>query len=311
VKLAFIGIGALGGYFGGRLAKAGNDVVFFARGETLAALRRDGLRVESIAGDFSLPRVNATDNPHESGQVDAVFMTVKAWQVPDAALQIRSMVGPQTVVVPLQNGVDAYAQLAAALGDDHILGGLCHIIAFASAPGVVRHTGIKPLITIGEWRNTRTSRLSKLVECLTQAGIDARVPENIQVALWDKFMYIASFAGVGAVTRAPIGIVRSVPETRSLLERAMREAVCLARAHGIAVSDDSIAAALKLVDSLPPEGMASMQRDVAAGRPSELAALSGAVVRLGQQHGLSTPVHEFIYSSLLPSELRARGQVRF
>ncbi|MFZ3213857.1 MAG: 2-dehydropantoate 2-reductase [Terriglobales bacterium] len=311
MKIAFIGIGALGGYFGGRLAKAGNDVVFIARGATLEALRKNGLRVESPLGDFSLPQVQATDDPASAGHVDAVFVTTKAEQVPEAAEQIRSLVGPETVVVPFQNGVEAYDQLAAVLGPEHVLGGMCHVIAMVVAPGVIRHGGLTALITVGEWSNQHTPRLERLVECLRAAGLDTRVPESVQVALWEKFEFIASYGGVGAVTRAPAGVTRSLPETRSLLERAMQEIVGLANACGIPVPGQSVASTLKFIDSLPPDGTASMQRDIVAGRPSELEAQSGAVVRLGRARKFATPVHEFIYHALLPGELRARGKISF
>ncbi len=155
MRIAFIGIGALGGYFGGRLAKAGNDVIFIARGAMLETLRKDGLRVESPSGDFVLPKVQATGDPTGVGHVDAVFVTTKAWQVTEAALQIRNTIGPETVVVPLQNGVEAYDQLAAVLGSEHVLDGMCHILAMVTAPGVVRHIGSKALITIGERNNVR------------------------------------------------------------------------------------------------------------------------------------------------------------
>jgi 2-dehydropantoate 2-reductase len=311
MKIAFMGIGGLGGYFGGRLAKAGNDVVFVARGAMLEALQRNGLRVESPLGDITLPQANATSDPAGVGPVDAVFVTTKAWQVTQAAQQIRGMIGPQTVVVPFQNGVEAYDQLVAVLGPEHILGGMCHVIAMVEAPGVIRHLGFDPLITIGEWNNEQTPRLARLVECLRAAGLETRVPDNIQVALWEKFEFIASFGGVGGVTRAPAGVIRSVPETRSLLERAMREIVGLARAGGVPVADESVANTMKFIDSLPPGGTASMQRDLIAGRPSELEAQSGAVVRLGRARGFSTPVHEFIYNAMLPGELRARGRLSF
>ncbi len=309
MKFAFVGIGALGGYFGGRLAKAGNEVVFLARGATLEALRHDGLRVESVLGDFSLTRVNATDRAEEVGQPDAVFVTTKTWQVPEAAHQILPIVGPGTVVIPLQNGVEAYDQLAEVVGAERVLGGLCHVIAFATAPGVIRHIGPKPLITLGEWDNSRTPRLERLAEALAAAGIDTRVPPDFRAALWEKFMYIAPFGGVGSVTRAPIGEVRSLPETRALLQRAMEEIRSLARAHGIELGEQVVSRLMRLVDSLPADATASMQRDVAAGRPSELAALSGAVVRLGRAKQVNIPVHEFIYAALLPGELRARGEL--
>jgi 2-dehydropantoate 2-reductase len=309
MKVAVVGVGGVGGYFGGRLAKAGNDVVFITRGKTLDALRTSGLRVESINGDFSVPQVHAAKDAAATGQVDAILVGVKAWQVPEVAAQIAPLMGPNTLVLPLQNGVDAYEQLASAVGREHVLGGLCHIIAFVTAPGVIKHGGINPLITVGEWNNQHTARLEKLVATLKAAGIETRVPDDIQVALWDKFMYIASFAGVGAVTRAPIGTVRSVPEARSLLERAMREVVGLAHASGVALPDEAVTKAMKLVDSLPAEGTASMQRDIAAGKPSELGALSGAVVRLAREKRVSTPIHEFIYAALLPSEMKARGEI--
>lgn len=311
MKIAFIGIGALGGYFGGRLAKAGNDVIFIARGAMLEALRNSGLRLETPEGDIVLPQVNATGDPTEVVQVDAVFVTTKTWQVPEAAYQIRSMVGPETVVVPLQNGVEAYDQLAAVLGSEHVLGGMCHISAAVTAPGVVRHMGIAPLITLGEWNNVRTPRLSRLADCLRAAGLGVNIPDSIQSAIWEKFEFIASFGGVGGVTRAPIGVMRSVPQTRSLLERAMQEIVGLARACGVPVADDSVAQTMKFVDSLPPAGTASMQRDLAAGRPSELEAQSGAVVRLGRSKNFPTPIHQFLYTALLPGELRARGELAF
>ena len=311
MKIAFIGIGGLGGYFGGRLAKAGNDVIFIARGAMLDALRQNGLRVESPLGDFALPKIQATGDLASVGHVDAVFVTTKAWQVTEAAQQIRGMVGPEIMVVPLQNGVEAYDQLAAVLGPEHVLGGMCHVIAMVIAPGVIRHGGLTALITVGEWNNTRTARLDRLVECLRAAGLETRVPENIQVSLWEKFEFIASLGGVGAVTRAPAGVIRSVPEARSLLERAMQEIVGLARACGVPVPSESVADTMKFVDSLPPDGTASMQRDLIAGRPSELEAQSGAVVRLGHARNFSTPVHEFIYNALLPGELRARGKISF
>ena len=311
MKIAFMGTGALGGYLGGRLARTGNDVTFVARGAMLEALRKNGLRVESPLGDFALPKVQATGDPASVKHVEAVFVTTKAWQVPDAAQQIRGMVGPETAVIPLQNGVEAYDQLAVALGVEHVLGGMCHVIAMVIAPGVIRHGGLKALITIGEWNNARTARLDRLVECLTAAGLETRVPENVQVALWEKFEFIASFGGVGAVTRAPAGVICSVPEARSLLERAMSEIVGLARAGGVPVPDESVTNTMKFFDSLPPDGTASMQRDLIAGRPSELEAQSGAVVRLGHARNFPTPVHEFLYNALLPGELRARGKISF
>lgn len=311
MRIAFIGIGALGSYFGGQLAKAGNDVIFIARGAMLEALRKEGLRVESPLGNFALPTVHATSDPAGVGLVDAVFVTTKAWQVTEAAQQIRSTIGPETIVVPLQNGVEAYDQLAAVLGSEHVLEAMCHILAMVTAPGVVRHAGAKALITVGERNNMRTQRLERLVECLSAAELDTRIPDNIQVALWEKFEFVASFGAVGAVTRAPAGVIRSLPESRSLLERAVQEIAGLARASDIPVPNESVASTMKLVDSAPADATSSMQRDLVAGRPSELEAQSGAVVRLGFASHFPTPVHEIIYKALLPGELRSRGKLTF
>ncbi len=311
MKLAFVGIGGLGAFFGGRLTKYGNDVVFIARGAMLQALRNNGLRVESALGDFTLPEVNATDDPAQAGQPDAIFVTTKTWQVPEAAKHIRPMVGPNTTVVPLQNGVEAYGQLAVELGADHVIGGLCHVMAFVTAPGAVKQMGFTPIVTLGEWNNQRSPRVERLIECMKTAGFDARIPDDIRVALWEKFMFIATFGGVGGVTRAPIGIMRTVPQVRTLLQRSLEEIMNVARAHGVAVPDRSVQEALKFIDSLPVNGTASMQRDVMAGRPSELEAMSGAIVRLGKAKATATPVHDFLYSALLPGELRSRGEVSF
>jgi 2-dehydropantoate 2-reductase len=311
MRIAVFGTGAVGGYFGGRLAQAGEDVVFIARGEQLRALRDRGLRVDSIKGDFTLRPVQATDDPAEVGVVDAVLLGVKAWQVTEAAHACRPLVGPETFVLPLQNGVEAPSQLAAVLGAEHVLGGLCRIISFVEEPGHVRHAGWEPYVALGELDNRTSERTGRLRAAFARAGVAAEIPPDIQVAMWEKFLFIASFSGVGAVTRAPAGVLRSLPETRRMLEQAMREILAVARAREIALPEEAIQQTMALVDRLPPEGTASMQRDIMAGRPSELEAQNGAVVRLGQEVRVATPLHAFIYHSLIPLELRARGRSQF
>jgi len=324
MRVAVYGAGGVGGYFGGRLAQAGEEVVFIARGEHLQAMRSYGLRVDSILGDFVQP-VQATDDPAQAGPVDAVLVAVKAWQVPEAAQAMRPLVGPDTFIVPLQNGVEAPAQLAAALGAEHVLGGLCRIVSLIAAPGHIRHVGLTPSVAFGElsWAETRFSALRKIlvsdpgrVERLRHAfaraqGLTVEIPADIQAAMWEKFLFIASLGGVGAVTRAPAGVLCSLPETRQLLEQAMQEVLSVARARGIALPDDVVARTMAYVDRLAPATTASMQRDIVEGRPSELAAQNGAVARLGEEVGVATPAHSFIYSSLLPAELRARGELQF
>jgi 2-dehydropantoate 2-reductase len=307
VRIAVFGTGGVGGYFGGRLAEAGEDVVFIARGEHLAAIREQGLRVSSVAGDFIIRPAAATDTPVAVGPVDLILVGVKAWQVSAAALAMRPLIQPLTVVLPLQNGIEAPQQLAEVLGERHVLGGLCRILAFVGGPGYIRHTGVEPYLAFGELNNSSSERTEQLVETFSRAqGIRVEIPADIQVAMWSKFLFIASLSGMGAVTRVPIGEIREHPETREMLIQAMEEIHTIALRRGIRLPDDIVATTLDLIDGVPPEGTASMQRDVMEGRPSELDAQSGAVVRLGQQMGVEVPVHSFIYRALLPLERRVR-----
>lgn len=311
MRIAVFGTGAVGGYFGGRLAQAGEDVVFIARGEHLRVLLMQGLQVDSIKGDFVVKPVHVTDNPAEVGKVDVVLVGVKAWQVLEAAQAMHPLVGPETFVVPLQNGVEAPSQLAAVLGSQHVLGGLAKIISFTAGPGHIRHPGAEPYVAFGELDNRVSERGERLRQAFVRAGVRVEIPPDIQAALWDKFLFVVSWGGVGAVTRAPIGVMRSVPETRQILEQAMREIFNVARARGITLPQDIIGKTMAFVDSLPPIGTTSLQRDIIEGKPSELAAWNGAVVRLGREVRVITPLHSFIYHSLLPLELRARGQLQF
>ena len=311
MRIAVFGVGGAGGYFGGRLAQAGEDVVFVARGEHLQALRTHGLRVDSVKGNFVLQSVQATDDPAQVGVVDVVLLGVKAWQVPEAAQAMRPLVGSETFVVPLQNGVEAPAQLAAVLGAQHVLGGLAKIISFKVGPGHIRHAGAEPYVAFGELDNRTSERAERLRLAFERAGVTVEIPSDIQAALWDKFLFVVSWGGVGAVTRAPIGVLRSVPEMRRMLEQVMYEVSAVAQASNIALPEDTIGKTIAFVDTLPPSGITSLQRDIVEERPSELASWNGAVVRLGQEVGVATPLHSFIYHSLLPLELRARGQVQF
>lgn len=312
MRIAIWGVGGVGGYFGARLAQAGEDVVFIARGAHLEAIRANGLTVDSIAGDFRVTPAQATDDPGEVGPFDAVVVGVKAWQVPQAAEQMKAVTTPDTVILPLQNGVEAPRQLAAVLGKEHVLGGLCRIMSFISAPGVIRHAAIDPYVAFGELDNRHSERVARLKEIFDRApGLSAEVPEDINLAMWRKFLLIAAWSGVGAVSRAPIGVMRSQPETRALLLQAMEEIVAVAQAHGVVLSQSDIEKTMVFIDGLAAGGTASMQRDIIEGRPSELASQNGAVVRLGEEKGVATPLHSTIYHSLLPQERRARGELSF
>ena len=307
MRIAVFGAGAVGGYFGGRLAVSGHDVTFIARGTTLAALRERGLIVGSVNGDFTVHPAQATDDPSAIGHVDAVIVAVKAWQVPDAALAMHPLVGAETVVVPLENGVEAAGQLAAVLGRDAVAGGICHIVAFQVAPAHIRHAGLEPRIAFGELDKRPSARLERLRGAFEGAGVEASVAPDITVAMWEKFLFIASLSGLGAVTRVPAGVVRSLPETRALAVQALEEIAAVAGAHGVGLPPDAVERTLAFIDALPYEATASMQRDIMEGRPSELEAQNGAVVRLGASAGVPTPVAAFVYAALLPQERAARG----
>ncbi|MCB0197291.1 MAG: 2-dehydropantoate 2-reductase [Anaerolineae bacterium] len=312
MRIAIYGTGGVGGYFGGRLAEAGEDVVFIARGEHLRAIQSQGLKVDSIKGDFVIEPAQATDDPTEVGAVDVVLVCVKAWQVPEAAEAIRPLVGPDTMVVPLQNGVDAPTQLADVLGPEHIIGGLCAIISFVAGPGHIRHMGADPSIQFGELDNRPSDRVENLRQAFERAaGVTVVVPPDIQVAMWRKFLLIVTWSGIGSITRTPIGVFRDMPETRQMLQDVMQEVFNVAHARNIALPEDVFSKTLAFMDGIPPGGTASMQRDIMAGRPSELESQTGAVVRLAQEVGVDTPLNRFIYYSLLPSEQKARGQIQF
>ena len=310
MRIAVFGTGGVGGYFGGRLAEAGESVVFIARGPHLEALRRDGLHVASVAGDFAVRPAEATDDPQAAGPVDVVIVAVKAWQVSEAARSMRPLLGSETFVLPLQNGVEAADELAAEVGPERVIGGLCRLVAFVEAPGRIRHAGVAPQIAFGELNGARSGRVTTLRQAFEKArGLSVATPDDIVAALWEKFLFIAPYSGVGAVTGKPAGLFRDVPETRSLLRDAMAEVVALARARGVGLSEDIVERSLAYVDTLPADATSSMQRDLLQGRPSELEHQNGAVVRLARESGVAVPANQFLYASLKPAEVAARGEV--
>ena len=307
MKIAVIGAGAVGGYFGGRLALNGNDVVFVVRGKTLEALRGGPLRVDSIDGNFEV-QVRATDNPAEVGAVDVVLVGVKTWQLPEAAAAIQRMPVGNAIVVPLQNGLEAPTDLAAVLGAGRVAGGLCRIVAKAIGPGHIDHFWAQPSVAFGELEPLpNPGRLEQLRDAFVSAGVRCEMRRDIVTAMWEKFLFIAPWGSLGAVTRLPAGPLRSAPESRARLIAALQEVAAIARANGMDFRDEIVQRTLASLDALPAETTSSMQRDIVAGRPSELEAQTGAVVRFGRKTGVPTPIHDSIYAELLPLEQRARG----
>lgn len=308
LKFAIFGSGGVGGYFGGRLAQAGQDVVFIARGRHLAEITESGLRVDSIGGDFLVKPAKATDSPQSVGEADVVVIATKAWQLGESLEQLNCLVGERTMILPLLNGIEHIDLLVNSFGN-RVLGGLCRISSFVAGPGHITHVAVKPSITFGELNNEKSGRIQELCQVFSAIdGIVVEVPEDIRAAMWEKFVFICSTSGVGAVARQPMDVFRAVPESRIMLESALREVENIARVKNVALPFDLVATLIKRIDGLPDGMFASMQKDIMEGRPSELDAQTGAVIRLGRALGIPTPTHEFIYASLLPMELKARGK---
>ncbi|MEV7414021.1 2-dehydropantoate 2-reductase [Streptomyces sp. NPDC089919] len=305
--VAVVGAGAVGGYFGGRLAAAGHDVRFLARGAGLEALRTDGLHVADGAGGWSVPAVRASDDPGELGPVDHVLLCVKTSQLAAALDGIGPLIGPATAVVTVQNGVEAPEQVAAALGRDRVLPGLVRVVAATEGPGRIRHVGPPGALAFAEWDSGTSERVERLRAALRDAGVGVPEPTDVRAELWGKFLLVAPIGSVGAATGATIGELRSRPGTRNLLIAGMREVYETALKLGIGLPADAVERAVELMDRQAPDATSSLQRDVLAGRPSELDAWTGAVVRLAGRAGLAAPVHETLLALLaLHQEKAAR-----
>ena len=306
MKIAVVGAGGVGGYFGGRLAQAGIDTTFIVRGATLEALRTHGLTVESVLGDFKLDHVQATDDPSTVGPVDAILLAVKAWQIPEAAESARPMVGPETMIVPLENGIDAPEILSHMFDPPNVLAGLCAIVSFIVHPGYIRHAAFEPVVMFGELDNRQTPRVDRLMNAFERAGVKAEVPQDIRRSMWTKFLFIAPMSGIGALTRVPVGVWRSSTELRSMATSILEEMCAVAAAEGVDLGPDPVRKTWERYDALAPTSTASMQRDIMEGKPSELDAQVGAIVRLGRDKGVPVPVTALLYHSLLPQERIAR-----
>lgn len=298
MKFAVIGAGGIGGYFGGRLAAGGHDVWFVARGDNLTALRQDGLRVQSIAGDFAVAPVQATADVRQIGEVDFVLLCTKTWQVPVAVARLEPLIGASTGVVTLQNGVDTPEAVASVVGRDAVLPGAARIFSSLASPGRVCHVGGPASLAFAEWDSRPTDRADQLAAAFSQSAVPAAASADIWAELWAKFLFVVPVGGVGAATGAPIGVLRSRAGTRELIFAGMREIRDIAVALGIKLPDDAIGAAMNFTDGLPAAATSSLQRDIAAGQPSELESWTGAVVRLGARSGTPTPVSSVLYELL-------------
>ena len=299
MKFAVMGAGGVGGYLAARLGAAGHEVHIVARGAHLEAMRRDGLKLLSEKGDEHVNPASVTDDPAAIGPADIVLFTVKMFDAEEAAGRIAPLVGAETAVVTFLNGVDSVDILAAAHGRGRVLGGTVYVFATIAAPGVIRHTGSMDRFLFGELDGVLSPRIEALGAAIAEAGIDGGPSDRILPEIWEKFIVLAANSGVTALTRSPVGPVRTHPLTRRLFIDAMREVEAVARARGVAVAQDIVERQMAMFDRLPDGAKSSQQTDLERGRRLELPWLSGAVVRLGAELGVPTPVHEFINCALI------------
>lgn len=299
MRIAVMGSGGLGGYYGARLAKGGADVVFIARGAHLAAMKANGLTVESTIESFVLPSVQATDDPASIGPVDLVLFTVKLWDTEAAGRAIVPLIGPDTAVVSLQNGVQKDDMLRPILGPSALMGAIAQISCAVPRPGVIAQVGMMQRMAFGEFDGHVSDRARAFLAACEAGGIKAEISSDITREIWQKFVFLVGLSAVTCATRCTIGPCRANPYTRALLLGVMAEVVAVGRAHGVAVSEDFAATRLAFMDTLPPELVASMYNDLAAGRRLELAWLSGGVVDLGARFGVPTPLNQAIRDVLI------------
>lgn len=306
MKIAIMGTGGVGGYYGGLLARQGHEVTFIARGDHLKAIQENGLRVKSVHGDFHVQPAQASDDPGQIGPVDLVAFCTKTYSIDDAARQIKPIVGAETTVLPLENGVDAADRIGEIVGIEHLLGGVTWISSAVEAPGVIKQISQFRRVVIGELNGNITERVQAIYRAFEETGITTELSENILKVMWTKFVFIAAASGVGSLTRRPMGDYRSVPETREMMTRLMREVESLAWAQGIELDEDVVQKSMEFTDQAPAHMKPSMQLDVEAGRQSELESMIGVIGRKGKKFGVPTPVADLVYASLLPGEIAGR-----
>ncbi len=300
MRIAVVGTGGIGGPYGASLAAAGADVTFVARGAHLAAIRENGLRVEGDRGEIHIYPAQATDDIAEIGAVDFVLFCVKLWDVEEAGRRLCAILGPETAVVPLQNGVDAADRLIPILGPEAVMGGTAFVTGNIAAPGVIRQTGTYQRMTFGELDGRHSERGQRLQALCKAAGFEAVLSSDIRVPIWEKFFLLVPLSGLNALTRVPLGRWRDDPDLLALYEAALRETVAVGLAEGVRLPPDSVEKVIAMMWSMPPYHMTSMGNDLLRGSRLELPWFAGKVVELGRHHGIPTPVNGFIYAALKP-----------
>ncbi len=306
MKIAIIGTGGVGGYFGANLARAGFDVTFLARGEHLKAIQTKGLKVKSIQGNFEVKDLKATDKITDIEQPDLLIIGVKAWQIKDIHDDLKKILHADSLILPLQNGVLAAEELSEKIEKKNILGGLCRIISKIESPGVINHFGVTPTIVFGEIDRPRTERLVQIQKVFEEAGIDSKISDDVNSELWKKFISIC-VSGLLAVTKTTYGELRELKPTRGLMINLITEVYLLSQKIGVKIESDFVEKTVSFIDTYPYDSTSSLTRDVLEGKPSEIDYQNGTVVRLGEKYGVDTPINSFVYNCILTRELKARG----
>jgi 2-dehydropantoate 2-reductase len=300
MRVAVMAAGAVGGYFGGRMAAAAHDVAFIARGAHRDAIRRNGLKIESPFGDLHLKEVKVTDDPKQVGPVDLVLFAVKLWDTETAGHQMRPFIGPSTRVITLQNGVDSVERLAPIIGDDATIGGTTYVVTTITGPGVIRHTGTTAKILCGRLDRRPDPALASYVEQMKAANIDITLTDHMLLDLWKKFVVLSGTSGITATTRQPLGVIRDDEDVRAFFYKLMHETIAVGRAAGVEFAPDFPAELDRSVAAFPPTMKASMANDLDAGNRLEVDWLAGKVVAMGRKYGIPTPAQEAVYAILKP-----------
>jgi 2-dehydropantoate 2-reductase len=307
MKIGIIGTGGVGGYFGARLASSGNDVTFIARGEHLESIRKNGLIVKSIKGDITIDSTKASDKLSDIADCELIILGTKAYHVRDIAKELANNLNENALILPLQNGVLAIEELTEYFDRKQILGGLCVIFSNIESPGVINHMGLEPSITFGEIDNTIKERTLKIKIVFENADITCKLTNNIEAALWEKFILIC-LSGFGTISNSGYGLIRETPETRQMLIDSLTEVSKIAKAKNIKLDNDIVEKSIAYVDTYPADAMSSLSRDVLSGKQSEIEYQNGTVVRLGNELGIETPVNRFIYGFVKLLENRIKKQ---
>jgi len=300
MRIAAMGAGGVGGYFGALLARVGHDVAFVARGRHLAAMREGGLRVRASTGEIRIERPTATDDPSTLDVCDVVLFAVKLWDTESAAEAIRPLLEAHSVVIPLQNGVESVPRIGRIVGSEHVMGGAAYIAATIAEPGVIAQTGSMARLRFGPVVPEQEPAARAFLEACTGAGIDAELAEDIERVVWEKFVFLSAMSGVTAATRQAIGAIRADPDLRAVFEAAMREAYAVGRARGVALADGFVDRQLAFADGLPAEMRSSMLNDLQSGNRLEAPWLSGAVARMAKEAGVGAPVSTTLYAAVKP-----------